>query len=57
MNSNDENREPEPVDTDEVEDAGVTGGGGPAAIIYGSEEDDKVDKIAEDMLKAPDESD
>jgi len=36
---------------------GFTGGGGPASVIYGDEDDDKVDEIAEEMLKAPDESD
>ena len=57
MNPHDENREPEPVDPDEVEDTGFTGGGGPASVIYGDGEDDKADETAEEMLKAPDESD
>ena len=59
MNSHDdENREPEkpePVDPDEVEDTGFTGGGGPASVIYGDGENDKEDETAEGMLKAPDE--
>jgi hypothetical protein len=58
MNSqDDENREPEPIEPDEVEDTGFTGGGGPASVIYGDGEDDKADETAEEMLKAPDESD
>lgn len=58
MNSHeDENGEPEPVDPDEVEDTGFTGGGGPASVIYKDEDEDKVDETAEEMLKAPDESD
>ena len=36
---------------------GFTGGGGPASVIYGDGEDDKADETAEEMLKAPDESD
>ena len=58
MNSHDEEKgTPEPLDPDEVEDTGFTSGGGPASVIYGDEEDDKVDETAEEMLKAPDESD
>ena len=58
MNSNDEETErPEPLDHDEVKDTGFTGGGGPASVIYGDDEDDEVDEAAEEMLKAPDESD
>ena len=58
MNSHDdENREPEPVDPDDVEDTGFTGGGGPASVIYGDGEDEKAEETAEKMLKAPDESD
>jgi hypothetical protein len=53
----DENREPEPVGPGEEEDAGFTGGGGAASVIYGDGEDDKADETAEEMLKAPDESD
>ena len=45
-------REPQPVDADDV---GIVGGsGGPASIIYG--EDDEADKHGDDMLRAPDES-
>ena len=58
MNSHDdETRAPEPVDSDQVEDEGFTGGGGPASVIYGDGEDDEADEIAEEMLKAPEESD
>ena len=58
MNSDDDrNGEPEPIDPDEVDDTGLQGGGGPASVIYGDEEDDKADEIGEEMLKAPDESD
>ena len=58
MNPHDEeNREPEPVDPDEMQDTGFTSGGGAASVIYGDGEDDKADETAEEMLKAPDESD
>ena len=58
MNSHDEEKgRREPLDPDEVEETGFTGGGGPASVIYGDDEDDKVDETAEEMLKAPDESD
>ncbi len=59
MNSDEnENREPEPVEAEEEKDTGFAGGGGPASVIYGDErgDDDKADEIADDMLKAPDES-
>ena len=53
----DDKREPEPLDPDEVEDTGFTGGGGPASVIYGDAEKDKADEIGEEMLKAPEEND
>jgi len=47
--------EPQPVDPEDADDVGIVGGGGgPASIIYG--EDDEADKHGDDMLKAPDES-
>jgi hypothetical protein len=56
MNAHDdENREPEPVDPEQEPDTGITGGGGPASVIYGDKDDDEADEIAEEMLKAPDE--
>ena len=59
MNSHDdESRESDPVDAEEEKDTGFAGGGGPASVIYGdgNERDDEADEIADDMLKAPDES-
>ena len=58
MNSHDdENRESEPVDAEGEKDTGFAGGGGPASVIYGDgNESDEADEIADDMLKAPDES-
>jgi hypothetical protein len=43
-------------DSEEATDTGLTGGGGPASVIYGDGDDDEADEIAEEMLKGPDES-
>ena len=41
--------EPEDTELEEVEDPGFVGGGGPAATIYG--EDDDLDERGEDILR------
>ena len=58
MKHEDEKREPEPVEAEEEKDTGFAGGGGPASVIYGDGNgaDEEADEIADDMLKAPDES-
>ena len=43
-------------DSEKATDTGLTGGGGPASVIYGDGDDDEADEIAEEMLKGPDES-
>ena len=48
----DANREPMPVDVDEVEDTGH-GRGGPASVIYGDGKDDEADEAAEGCRKPP----
>jgi hypothetical protein len=52
MNSHDDARETS--DSEEETDTGLTGGGGPASVIYGDGDKEEADEIAEDMLKAPD---
>ena len=51
----DENGQPKPVDPEKEADTGITGGGGPASVIYGDDDKDQADEAAEEMLKAPDE--
>ena len=52
---NADDREPEPLDPDDAEEAGFVGGsGGPAGIIYG--EDDEADEHGDRLAKGPDES-
>ena len=48
------NRDPDPVDSADA-DPGVAGGGGPAAVIYGEDEESEEhgDRLAQD----PDDSD
>ena len=41
--------EPEDTELEEVEDTGIAGGGGPAATIYGT--DDDLDERGEDILR------
>lgn len=48
--------EPAPVDPEQEEDTGLTGGGGPAAVIYGDGDADEADEIADEMLKGPDDN-
>jgi hypothetical protein len=52
MNSHDDAHEPS--DSEEETDTGLTGGGGPASVIYGDGDKEEADEIAEDMLEAPD---
>lgn len=54
MSTYDESPEREPLDSEEAEDTGFAGGGGPASVIYG-ENDEEVDRAGEEMLEAPDE--
>ena len=53
MTSHDESPNPNDVE-DDNDDPGFAGGGGPASIIYG--DDDQADETGKEMLKAPDES-
>ena len=52
----DDNREPEPVDSDREQDTGIAGGGGPASVIYGDKGDDEADEYCRgDAGGVPDE--
>lgn len=53
--SNDDEREPDPVDPENADDPGVAGGGGPAAIIYG--EDEEAEEHGDRLAGEPDDSD
>ena len=53
MESADDNdREHDPLDPENADDPGVAGGGGPAAIIYG--EDEEAEKHGERLAGEPD---
>lgn len=49
-----DDREPEPLDPEDADEPGVGGGGGPAAIIYG--EDEEAEKHGDRLAREPDES-
>ena len=52
--SHDDEREPDPLDPENADDPGVAGGGGPAAVIYG--EDEEAEKHGDRLAEDPDES-
>ena len=52
--SHDDDREPDPLDPDNADDPGVAGGGGPAAVIYG--EDEEAEKHGDRLAGEPDDS-
>ena len=49
-----DDREPDPVDPDDGDDPGLGGGGGPAAIIYG--EDQEAEEHGDRLARDPDDS-
>ena len=49
-----DDREHDPLDPDDADDPGVAGGGGPAAIIYGEDED--AEKHGDRLAGEPDDS-